>query len=68
MRIARDLQARAIQVPATMLCQANWLEYYASKLELGIPSGGLMEPRTILTVVNDTLDTVISKDGLPKNI
>eukprot|EP00975_Prorocentrum_lima_P040092 8421317-Prorocentrum_lima.AAC.1 len=50
MSIARELQAMMAKGPATMVGLASWLEDYATKLELGMRVGCLMEPRTILTV------------------
>eukprot|EP00975_Prorocentrum_lima_P065311 12902740-Prorocentrum_lima.AAC.1 len=44
------------------------MEAYVHKLEFGMRLGSLMEPRAILTVVRDTVETVASKEDLLNKI
>eukprot|EP00975_Prorocentrum_lima_P029356 6164408-Prorocentrum_lima.AAC.1 len=66
MSIAQELQRQVTRVPTTLVGLAHWLEDCSHKLELGMRLGSLMEPRAILIVVRDTMDTVVSSDDLLK--
>eukprot|EP00975_Prorocentrum_lima_P065170 12901879-Prorocentrum_lima.AAC.1 len=52
------------RVPATLSQMGNWLENDMHKLDFGIILGALLEPRTELTVLKDTMEPVASKDEL----
>eukprot|EP00975_Prorocentrum_lima_P006270 1350862-Prorocentrum_lima.AAC.1 len=61
MSMARELQMPVSRVPATLPQLGTWFVYYIHKLECGIILGAMLEPRTVLTVVKDTMETVASR-------
>eukprot|EP00975_Prorocentrum_lima_P065845 12905858-Prorocentrum_lima.AAC.1 len=64
--MAQELQKPVSRVPAILAPLAISLEDYIHKLDDGMKHGALLEPRSILTVVQDTMDTVVSKDDILK--
>eukprot|EP00975_Prorocentrum_lima_P063793 12893677-Prorocentrum_lima.AAC.1 len=64
MSMAREFQTPWNRVPATLSQMGNWLEDYMHKLDFGIILGALLEPRTVLTVLRDTMEPTESKDEL----
>eukprot|EP00975_Prorocentrum_lima_P012151 2578652-Prorocentrum_lima.AAC.1 len=55
MCIARELQTQVSRVPTSRAHFASLLEYYIHKLDYGMKLGALMEPRTIIIGVMDTM-------------
>eukprot|EP00975_Prorocentrum_lima_P064622 12898650-Prorocentrum_lima.AAC.1 len=64
--MAQELQRQVGRVPTTLAGLANWLGEYIHNLELGTRIGALMEPRSLPTVVRDTMETVVSKDDFSR--
>eukprot|EP00975_Prorocentrum_lima_P052575 11018565-Prorocentrum_lima.AAC.1 len=62
--MAQELQMTASKVPGTLAQVAMWLEGYIHKLDHGMQLCALQEPRTILAVVKETMEAVVSRDGL----
>eukprot|EP00975_Prorocentrum_lima_P033501 7025967-Prorocentrum_lima.AAC.1 len=58
MSMAHELQKPAGKVPTTLAQLVAWLDDYKHKLDYGMKLGALLEPRTILTVVRDTMEAI----------
>eukprot|EP00975_Prorocentrum_lima_P051773 10843358-Prorocentrum_lima.AAC.1 len=52
------------RVPATLSQLGAWLDDHIHKLDVGMILGTLLEPRAVLTVVKNTMETVASRDDL----
>eukprot|EP00975_Prorocentrum_lima_P043875 9202157-Prorocentrum_lima.AAC.1 len=59
---------RVSRVPGTLAQRGTWLENYIHKLDHGMILGAMLEPRTILTMVKDTVETIASKDDRLKKL
>eukprot|EP00975_Prorocentrum_lima_P070993 12935164-Prorocentrum_lima.AAC.1 len=56
MSMSRELQTPLSSVPPTLSQLGNWLEDYIHKLDFGIIIGALLKPRTVRTVLKDTME------------
>eukprot|EP00975_Prorocentrum_lima_P036392 7656453-Prorocentrum_lima.AAC.1 len=57
MSMAKEPQMTASRVPTTLAHLGIGLEDYIHKLDCGMILGAMLEPRTVLTVVKDTMET-----------
>eukprot|EP00975_Prorocentrum_lima_P004063 883032-Prorocentrum_lima.AAC.1 len=64
--MAQELQMTVIRVPGARPQLGMWLEDYIHKLDCGMILGAMLEPRTTVTLVKDTMETVASNDDLLK--
>eukprot|EP00975_Prorocentrum_lima_P023780 5005547-Prorocentrum_lima.AAC.1 len=62
--MAKELQMSVSRIPETLPHVGTWLEDYRHKLDFGMILGARLDPRTVLTVVRDTMETVASRDDL----
>eukprot|EP00975_Prorocentrum_lima_P010797 2294596-Prorocentrum_lima.AAC.1 len=66
MSLAQELQSRSTRVPSSKNGLANWLEDYATQLELGMGLHSLIEPRTIYAALNGAIEWVVTTDNILK--
>eukprot|EP00975_Prorocentrum_lima_P016469 3490948-Prorocentrum_lima.AAC.1 len=68
MSLAQERQALSTSVPSSMNGLAHWLDDYATKLALGMSMHCLIEPKTILIMVNDTIEKVVTSNSILKQV
>eukprot|EP00975_Prorocentrum_lima_P042416 8912807-Prorocentrum_lima.AAC.1 len=62
--MAKKLQMTVGKVPRTLPPLGTWLEDYLHKQDHGMILGVMLEPRTVITMVKDTMETIAYNDDI----